>query len=92
MSVTRAEHAGADALANQQHSRGYKGYVIASCESVRKLAWEGERLFAIYDTALPDNHAHADVCQAVFRPRSKASEMRRHLQLVFTKIPKSATG
>lgn len=90
MSVTRMESAGAEGLANQQRSGGYRGYVTASCEAIRKLAWEGERMFAIYDTALPDNHAHADVCQAVFKPRSKASAMRRQLQLLFTRSPVSA--
>jgi hypothetical protein len=87
MSVTRIEHAGTEALANQQSSGGYRGYVFASCESIRELAWEGERLFAIYDTAQAENYAHADVCQAVLRPRSRVSEMRRKLQLAFTRSP-----
>jgi hypothetical protein len=92
MSTTRIERAGNEALAQQQRSKSYLGYVLGSCKAIRSLDWEGERLFAIYDTAISENRAHADVCQAVFRPRSRASEMRRKLQLVFTRSLTQASG
>jgi hypothetical protein len=90
MSVTRIEQAGVEALANQQRTKKYIGFVSSSCGAVRDLRWEGKQTFCVYDTAIPDNSAHADVCQAVFRPKSKVSEMRRTLQLAFTKAPISA--
>lgn len=85
MSITRIERAGAEKLADQQNRAKYLGYVTVSCKAVRALLWESERMFAVYDTALPDNTAHADVCQAAFRSKSRNSEMRRNLQTIFTR-------
>lgn len=83
MSVSRIEQAGQAAIERQQLERGSIGYVTASCGAVRELLLGSDRAFAVYDTALEENIYHADVCQAVFRPKSQASEMRRKLQLVF---------
>ncbi len=83
MSVTRVDLAGEAGLAEQQTSGGYLGYLLAVCRDIRGLRWEDQQLFAVYDTALTTNMSHADVCQAVFRPRSKQSEMRRRLQELF---------
>lgn len=91
MSVTRVKYAGPQDLKTQQESRPYVGYVTAPTEAIRSLRLDGAQIFAIYDTALSDNKAHADVCQTVFQPRSKVSEMRRQLQLAFERIPTSAT-
>jgi hypothetical protein len=91
MSVTRMKHAGPQELKAQQESRSYVGFVTAPSSAVRDLRMDGAQLFAIYDTALPDNKAHADVCQAIFQPRSRVSEMRRQLQLAFERVPSSAT-
>jgi hypothetical protein len=90
MSVTRMNHLDSSELGLQEAARGYVGYVTAPAYDVRNLRSDGERLFAIYDTALPENKAHADICQAVFsQPRSKLSEMRRQLQLVFDRVVSS---
>ena len=90
MSVTRIERAGQNGLAHQQKDKGYLGYVTASCAAIRGLLLGSDRAFAVYDTALDENRAHADVCQAVFRPKSQASEMRRKLQLEFDRTPREA--
>lgn len=90
MSVTRIAHAGREGLASQQERKDYIGYVSASCGSIRELRFEIRRMFCVYDTAKADNRAHADVCQAVFRPRSQQSDMRRTLQRQFTRSPASA--
>lgn len=90
MSVTRVEHAGAAGLERQQRSKNYLGYVDASCRAVRSILNEVEQAFGVYDTALIDNHAHADVCQSVFRPNSVKTALRRRLMLVFSQTLKSA--
>jgi hypothetical protein len=83
MSVTRIEKTDRPSLVQQESKGNYIGYVTAVCGAVRVLRWEACQVFAVYDTALPENRAHADVCQAIFRPRSKGSEMRRMLQRTF---------
>jgi hypothetical protein len=85
MSVTRVEQAGWEGMARQQLSRSYLGYVVASCAAVRNILHEDKRAFCVYDTALADNHAHADVCQTIFRPNSVKTALRRRLMLVFTR-------
>jgi len=87
MSVTRMERAGETGLTEQQTSGSYLGYLLATCHNIRGLRWEDQQSFAVYDTALVTNISHADVCQAVFRPRSKQSEMRRQLQALFIAGP-----
>lgn len=102
MSVTRVEHTGPDGLARQQETRNYLGYVAASCADIRGVLWEGSRAYCIYDTALQDNTAHADVCQTVFwqkswqgadcvrLSKSQQSAVRHSLQRVFGRIPMKA--
>lgn len=83
MSVTRVDHSSPKSLADQQSSKAYIGYVVARCEDVRGISHEGEQVFAVYDTAIPENTAHADVCQSVFGSDSMASKLRRQLQKAF---------
>jgi hypothetical protein len=87
MSTTRLAHANDERLQAQLQSKPYVGFVTGECRAIRQLFFEGERCFAVYDTALDDNIAHADVCQAIFRPRSVRSDLRRRLQLLFTATP-----
>lgn len=102
MSVTRIEHAGLDGLARQQGAKGYLGYVVASCADIREVLTERRRGYCVYDTALQDNPAHADICQAVFEAtaelstayrklsKSEQSAIRYKLQLVFGRVPLTA--
>ena len=92
MSVTRVEHAGEAAMRHQQQSKNYLGYVDVKCAAIQEILHDDKRSFCIYDTALPDNAAHADVCQTVFKPASVRSELRRQLMLAFSKDVKSATS
>jgi hypothetical protein len=90
MSIVRAEHADRDAIKAKQSSGGYVGYVTAACGEIRKLVEGGSRMFCIYDTALPIETYHADVCQAVFgEPPKKSIAVERRIQLMrlFTKTP-----
>jgi hypothetical protein len=90
MSVTRAEHAGPEGMIAQQRSKDYMGYVDAPCKAVRAIVHEDKRAFCIYDTALPDNQAHADVCQTIFGPKSVQTSLRRRLMRAFSGTLKSA--
>jgi hypothetical protein len=90
MSVTRAERAGKEGLIKQQQTRNYVGYVDTSCRAIRGIMSDDVRAFCVYDAAQTDNPAHADVCQAIFRSRSVASQLRRELMLTFGRTPKSA--
>lgn len=84
MSVTRIEKAGDKELYKQQTRGNYLGYVDSKCADMRSLVFEQQRTFCIYDTAKSDNQFHADICQAVHRPLSKTSAMRRDLQVLFS--------
>ena len=90
MSVTRAERAGKEGLIKQQQTRNYVGYVDTTCRAVRGITSDGVRAFCVYDTAQADNRAHADVCQAILRSKSVASQLRRELMLKFGRTPRSA--
>jgi hypothetical protein len=92
MSVTRGGQCTPEQLAWQERSRDqdrainrdYVGYLVARTGDVRHLRVADKQGFAVYDTALETNRAHADVCQAVLGPRSQASELRRSLQRLFS--------
>jgi hypothetical protein len=94
MSTTRINHCLTDELAAQEASRDnqyennrdYIGYVYALAREIR-ITRDERQAFAIYDTALGPvgtERAHSDVCQAVLRPGSKAIELRRILQEIFS--------
>jgi hypothetical protein len=92
MSVTRTNHATPAALAEEQASKNYVGYVTATCSDIRRIEREGRQVFAVYDTAKCTNRAHGDVCQSIFTTKSQDSSMRRSLQLAFSRIPLSASS
>ena len=70
-SVDRIRQADENQLLSQkklspQYS-GYLRFVTASCGDVRELMHEdGRRLFCVYDSAQPNNSAHADICRNVY--------------------------
>jgi hypothetical protein len=95
MSTTRVHYCTKDEIAAQETSRDhhrseqrdYVGYLSVVAQEIR-IIHDQQKAFAIYDTALGPigtNRAHADVCQAVLRPGSKAIELRRILQEIFNR-------
>lgn len=69
-SVDRVHLAGVEGLRSSKRADprfdGYLSFVAARCGDIRYLlADEGRRLFCIYDTAIEENRAHADICQNV---------------------------
>jgi hypothetical protein len=85
MSVDRCKYRSAARL--DEVSKQYVGYVTATCGAIREICADGARCFAVYDTSLVENVAHADVCQVCFAPKSKQAEYRRRLRAVFDKDP-----
>jgi hypothetical protein len=65
----------------------YIGYVKANCASIRELVADGSRCFAVYDTAVTTNLAHADICQCLFTPKSQQAKYRRRLKDAFDRTP-----
>ncbi|AZO85928.1 hypothetical protein BOO88_25900 [Stutzerimonas stutzeri] len=63
------------------------GTVTAPVHGVREIVMEEQRVFAVYDTALPDNLAHVDVFEIASRSRSQKKLARLALAEMFTKIP-----
>lgn len=63
----RAEEARAVELvqAEQGRVRRLESIMWLKASAVRAIQWDGKQAFGIFDTALPDNRAHADVCQLV---------------------------
>jgi hypothetical protein len=88
MSVTRVEKAGKEALIRQQNAGGYCGYVKAKVGDLRKILANGKRGFAIYDTALPGNPNHADVCANILPMGSHGIALRNALFEAFTQASK----
>lgn len=72
-----------------QPERSYVGAVTAQVERVRKIAEEGKRLFAVYDTALSENPAHVDVFEIAARTRAQKKLARLALAQAFTDVPVS---
>jgi hypothetical protein len=95
MSVTRIEKAGVEQLAKQQADSKYHGYVNAKASDVRSIfhgildaeankVIRQKRAFAIYDTALPENVLHADICQTVMNPGAIGIKLRVTLRDAFS--------
>jgi hypothetical protein len=83
MSVTRLGSAGAH-IAERQAPGEIIGLVTALCKDVRAALHDGKRAFAIYDTAVPSNVYHAEICQTMCYPGSLAIKLRRQLQETFS--------
>ena len=87
-SVDRAHLAGVKKLKTSKHAdprfNGYLSFVAARCGEVRHLAvHEGKRLFCVYDTAIEENRAHADICQNVVLQSGDANRKSRMMDIAW---------
>jgi hypothetical protein len=68
-------------------TQDWRNVVIASCAAVRSIQLDGktERLACVYDTANPDNPAHAEIFWTGRGeiPEAGEAELRRKLMLAF---------
>ena len=87
MSVDRVRHR--SKMRTVDVANIYIGYVVATCNSIREIQVDTLRCFVIYDTALVENPAHADICQCLFAPKSKSQQakFRRRLKDAFDRKP-----
>lgn len=69
--------------------RAYVGSVTASCSLIRALLMNEQRLLAIYDTALEENVAHADVFEIAGRTNAEKKQARKDIADAFSKVPVS---
>lgn len=88
LSVDRVHLAGTEKLvSNKCADRRYNGYLsflAVRCGDIRDLLGdEGRRLFCIYDTAIKDNRAHADICQNVVLPRGEENRTSRMMAIAW---------
>ena len=76
LSVNRVKHRGiaeslaagaaqAETASRSRTPRSLYGHLVALASELRSVAREGQRCLAIYDTAIPENPSHADVCMVV---------------------------
>jgi len=98
LSINRRNHASLEQIDEYGHakarsdkangkSRQYLGSVQALCGDIRALSEDEARLFCVYDTAVEENTAHGDVCQARLEGKAKDKRTRKLLREQFTKIP-----
>lgn len=66
--------------------RVWLGYVSASCEALRgsRIEADDQRLFCVYDAALPDNVSHIEVASARRLPEADVLEARAKLRRAFS--------
>ncbi len=86
MSVIRISLASERIFTEHRAEAKFIGYVTGKCGEIREIQFDGDRAFAVYDTAKIASTAHADVCQMQFPSKSKASELRRSLQKAFSAL------
>lgn len=82
LSVTR-ESSSADihAVGNSHaNARIYRGFIRCQAGQLRESLLEGSRVFVIFDTAMPENIAHADVFCLLDRTR------RHQVKLIIKKV------
>ena len=87
MSVTRIESI--SELSNKiKRDANFCGFVTGRCRDIRSKFHDGKRMFSVYDTAIPTNVSHADVCgNLIVGPKgSESIKMRRTLQEIFTRV------
>lgn len=78
----RAEHYNAT-CSDPEKVRSLISLLRLSAEQVRELQIDGEKAIGVFDTALPELPAHADVCMLVAKNRLNNREVRSHLFLKF---------
>ncbi len=66
--------------------RGVHAVSTLRVKDVRSVVTQGERSFAVYDTALEDNRAHADVCQLAPEGQAGRSARSRLWELCNTSL------
>lgn len=78
----------ADDLAKGRTDRAFLGVVVAGAQEIRALTYDdGTRAFCVYDSALPELQAHADVCQTSAGP-SSMKRTRKKLRDLFGRMPR----
>ena len=92
-SVDRMQFMDPETLKESKHADprydGYLMFIAARAEDIRRLKDAEKRLFCIYDSAIEDNHVHADICQNVVLPpetqgrKKRMMEIARHLRSAF---------
>ena len=103
LSINRLEHSSLDEIDKKGHAkaqndnangkqREYLGSVRARCGDIRGLSADEARLFCVYDTAVEDNTAHGDVCQARLEGKARDKQARKLLREQFTRIPTQVTA
>ena len=61
------------------------GVVFAQCQEVRNIMIDDSkrRMVCVYDTAEPDNPAHAEICQTRHVEDGEENELREKLFVIF---------
>jgi len=78
----------ADDWAKGKTDRVFLGIVTGPVQAIRELTYEGgARTFCVYDSALLDQRAHADVCQVPSSP-SAMKRARKKLRDLFQRMPR----
>lgn len=98
LSVDRKRHTGEQELQARIEARiasdikagrnkdGFFRVATASCGDIRSaLGEEGTRLFCVYDTALKENTAHADVCSSI-DPPPKTKDRSAKRKAIYSKL------
>ena len=69
----------------EKENRVWKGVAFAQCEEIRSIVADDseKRAVCVYDTALQENPAHAELCQTSHIPEADQNEIRHEL---FTKF------
>lgn len=82
----------ADDVAKGKVDRKFLGIVVAQVQAIRMVTYDGgARALCVYDSALPDQQAHADVCQTV-APPSAMKRARKKLRDLFGRRPRMPWG
>ncbi len=87
LSIDRLLYINEEQLIKQKRdTTGFSGDLYFVKTSVRELRQvrdsDGTRLFAIYDTATVDNHAHAEVCMNLYFEKGTRSRLQKNMNIV----------
>jgi hypothetical protein len=79
----------ADDIAKGKVDRKFLGIVVAQVQALQTVTYDGgKRALCVYDSALPDQQAHADVCQTA-APPSAMKRARKKLRDLFGRKPQT---
>ena len=87
LSIDRLLYINEEQLIKQKRdTTGFAGDLYFVKTSVRELRQvrdsDGTRLFAIYDTATVDNHAHAEVCMNLYFEKGTRYRLQKNMNIV----------